>query len=1045
MSRRVIIIVVFVLFTFFPSALIFSQIRLLKKAETKLLKKEYTEAYSAVQQYISNEGEKTESSFMLFRIALLQCDKIEDADRLVILLNKLTNDFDYYNLEEKEKWCKEISFCLEQLKLYKTELELKVYDLYTKSDSVYFFKRFLEKYPQSHYRQEARARLSKLLYTQIKRNPNKVDLVEFIREYKDLHEYESALNLLWQIEFESAVKLNSEDAYLDFIKTYPNSPHVQSAYRNAQEIYWQNLHPFLTIPKLENYLNKYPNAFNKKEVTDSLQMLLWATMRDTQKEEVILDFINRFPNSKYNDSAFGRINLLSRRIIPFLTKNFRYIFSNKSGEFIEAQNEFDDIVDVWPNGYIVLRNKGKFYLWNTLAKQIVVTASQSLIYVSEKYFFAQVNNKWGLMNAQGKFIVSPNFESIAITSQNKFIISTRQNNQSSRFGLIDENGKYIFEPRYDRLLYFDGNNMIGIEGVNHTLLGISGRQSNKVYSGIQPLQSGYFIGYNQNQVFLIDSAFREISKLSIRDIFDLHNHGFAEKVSSNKIIFRNLLGIKYLELDAFDLKYLGDGLVAVKLNQMPKTENWAIYSLSRKQTITNILYESVGDVSEGLFSVVIHGKLGYLDTSGTMVVSPRYEPINSFKNIFNNNDYTARYKNISISDISTLKKNHKDLQLFEGFDRNDWESNPTEFKDGLCAVVVDGKIGFINRRGDYIIHPQYSRASNFANGIAMVQIRSEGGTLNKVINQTNEVVADEYELIGNLNAKNEVIFRKLNEDFSYSYMKWDVNTKSMTNIIEGVQQLGYAMNHFIFKKLGKNIFLSPNGKTFVGTDIDWSNSQSNYYISIAKRFVSQRNFVLAENYLDKAISADPLNPETWIYYGKFLIENDEIEKAESLYKKVINEKIDSSIGFRGLITLSLRASDWSSSIELYKELLKLKPTDSLQLLLGLASCQIQLQKISDAISTYSKYLSKVPKSSLVYNNRGYCYLLQREFQSSFSDFNNAVQFSQNDNTLRRASYFNNRGISNMALGKRSQACLDFTKSSNLGNIDAMNNQRSYCR
>lgn len=59
------------------------------------------------------------------------------------------------------------------------------------------------------------------------------------------------------------------------------------------------------------------------------------------------------------------------------------------------------------------------------------------------------------------------------------------------------------------------------------------------------------------------------------------------------------------------------------------------------------------------------------------------------------------------------------------------------FSEGLAAVYKDKKYGYINKKGKYVIEPQYADAGDFSEGIAVVQ--TEDGEWN-FIDQTGAVV-----------------------------------------------------------------------------------------------------------------------------------------------------------------------------------------------------------------------------------------------------------------------------------------------------------------
>ncbi|MFA6212781.1 MAG: WG repeat-containing protein [Candidatus Obscuribacterales bacterium] len=55
----------------------------------------------------------------------------------------------------------------------------------------------------------------------------------------------------------------------------------------------------------------------------------------------------------------------------------------------------------------------------------------------------------------------------------------------------------------------------------------------------------------------------------------------------------------------------------------------------------------------------------------------------------------------------------------------------TSFSDGLAAVVIEGNWGFINTKGEIVIEPIYEKAKPFSNGLALVKLRNKLGYIDK--------------------------------------------------------------------------------------------------------------------------------------------------------------------------------------------------------------------------------------------------------------------------------------------------------------------------
>ena len=69
----------------------------------------------------------------------------------------------------------------------------------------------------------------------------------------------------------------------------------------------------------------------------------------------------------------------------------------------------------------------------------------------------------------------------------------------------------------------------------------------------------------------------------------------------------------------------------------------------------------------------------------------------------------------------------------------------TEFYEGLAAVRINGKWGFIDKTGKIVVKPQYDRVENFYEGVAAVEIKNKWGFIDK----TGKIVIEpQYDGVG---------------------------------------------------------------------------------------------------------------------------------------------------------------------------------------------------------------------------------------------------------------------------------------------------------
>lgn len=105
-------------------------------------------------------------------------------------------------------------------------------------------------------------------------------------------------------------------------------------------------------------------------------------------------------------------------------------------------------------------------------------------------------------------------------------------------------------------------------------------------------------------------------------------------------------------------------------------------------------YRFADNFSEGLAGVLVAGKYGFINQNGDMVIPPRFEP-------------------------------RRGPYLWNGI------VGTSRFSEGLASVATDysyglyGLYGYINKKGDFVVPPQFHTAQDFSEGLALVVIMDE--------------------------------------------------------------------------------------------------------------------------------------------------------------------------------------------------------------------------------------------------------------------------------------------------------------------------------
>lgn len=136
----------------------------------------------------------------------------------------------------------------------------------------------------------------------------------------------------------------------------------------------------------------------------------------------------------------------------------------------------------------------------------------------------------------------------------------------------------------------------------------------------------------------------------------------------------------------------------------------------------DLLVDGANPFYDGLARVVVNRKFGFINKSGQYVIQPKYEFAK---------DFSENLAAVKVTDEGWKYINRSGEYAFEP---NFKMEGAQSFSDGMAAVKVDGKWGYINKEGNFVIKPQYvalreedlSLAGDFSEGLAAVKLKKVG-------------------------------------------------------------------------------------------------------------------------------------------------------------------------------------------------------------------------------------------------------------------------------------------------------------------------------
>lgn len=140
-------------------------------------------------------------------------------------------------------------------------------------------------------------------------------------------------------------------------------------------------------------------------------------------------------------------------------------------------------------------------------------------------------------------------------------------------------------------------------------------------------------------------------------------------------------------------------------------------ALSSAESIVSRMEDTSNEYSEGLKSIEVNGKYGFVDTLGNIVIKPEFDGVGCFNEGL-----------VSVC-VGTTKV-HYDVGNGNG---------------DSATALVGGKYGFIDITGMFVVKPQYDYCSFFSQGVAVVEKNGKWGYIDKTGKEIIKLQYDQAE------------------------------------------------------------------------------------------------------------------------------------------------------------------------------------------------------------------------------------------------------------------------------------------------------------
>lgn len=372
---------------------------------------------------------------------------------------------------------------------------------------------------------------------------------------------------------------------------------------------------------------------------------------------------------------------------------------------------------------------------NREGNYVIKPKFQEISPLKEGLYLVKIDDKWGLIDSGGDYLIEPKFDDVDYVGENRLRVW-----KDGKYGFMDLSGRYLLKPQFHHTRFCkfqDG--LIEIMDADYKS-GFMDVEGNII---INPRFDYAWDFYNGLAIACIEGKRGLINKRGeflVEPIYDEIENGFncdrAWVKNEEKYGYIDRNGTMVIGTQFEDASGFQNGLAPVKIN-----DKWGLIEVEGNWKIEP-KFDDIDEIIIGgklLYRVKYNGKAGIIDSAGNYIIEPLYNTViwNERENIFtisygeagdwvnsllNDNDLTWGLMDHNGKWIRRLGKDNEEFQI---------TGDRVEFSEGLAAVKINGKWGYVGVDGKIAIEPIFDTASNFEEGLATVRGDGKYGVINR--------------------------------------------------------------------------------------------------------------------------------------------------------------------------------------------------------------------------------------------------------------------------------------------------------------------------
>ncbi|MCR5423201.1 MAG: WG repeat-containing protein [Bacteroidales bacterium] len=316
---------------------------------------------------------------------------------------------------------------------------------------------------------------------------------------------------------------------------------------------------------------------------------------------------------------------------------------------------------------------------------------------------AEQDGEWGYIDMDGHYVVNPQFLAACQFADNGLAAVCAPN---GKWGFVDKKGKYVVAAKYKCVTRFSNDLALVTASGEH--------------------------------ISCIDETGRVIFVLPQAEEACAFSDGLALfRDNKGKCGYVNQMGKVVINPEYDAAMSFSEGLAAVK-----KGKKWGFVD-THGDMVIHPQFDEAGFFQEGMAVIRSGDRLGYIDKTGCYAINPQFRMCANFSEglaVFTQGS-TFGYidKKGKIKIIIAAWDNERNNGSVNFVSANSGvmvnplyrEVDGNGFYNGLALVDFGGRCGYINKKGDIAINPQFDYATHFYGNRAFVRLDGKWGIIDK--------------------------------------------------------------------------------------------------------------------------------------------------------------------------------------------------------------------------------------------------------------------------------------------------------------------------